>query len=59
MDKYIDSRFERVEKALTTLIDSISKYNPSAAQARDLTAADAELGAGLEECKLAALPRYP
>jgi hypothetical protein len=51
MDAYIDARFERVERALTTLIDSIAKYNPSAAQAHDLTVADTELGAGLEQCR--------
>ncbi|OAA66547.1 mediator of RNA polymerase 2 transcription subunit 4 [Niveomyces insectorum RCEF 264] len=48
MDKYIDARFDRVEKALTTLIDSIAKYNPSTALAEDLLAADKELSQGLE-----------
>lgn len=46
----MDSRFDRVEKALAALIDSISKYNPSSAQANDLAAADKELSKGLEEC---------
>jgi hypothetical protein len=49
MDKYIDSQFERLEKALTSLIDSIAKYHPSTAQAKELDDADRELGKGLEE----------
>ena len=49
MEKAIDSRFERLERALTSLIDSVAKYNPSAAQARDLDNADKELCKGLEE----------
>ncbi|KAK1783006.1 vitamin-D-receptor interacting mediator subunit 4-domain-containing protein [Copromyces sp. CBS 386.78] len=49
MDKYLDARFERVEKALATFIDSIAKYNPSEKLAEDLVAADRELAAGLKE----------
>lgn len=49
MDKFIDARFDRVEKALATLIDSIAKYNPSPALAEDLLAADRELNSGLEK----------
>ncbi|KAK3338052.1 mediator complex, subunit Med4 [Neurospora tetraspora] len=49
MDKYLDTRFERVEKALSTFIDSIAKYNPSEKLAEDLVAADRELAAGLKE----------
>ena len=49
MDKQLDVRFDRVEKALGTLVDSIAKYNPSIHYAQDLIAADAELGKGLEE----------
>ncbi|EAA33251.1 hypothetical protein GE21DRAFT_6350 [Neurospora crassa] len=49
MDKYLDTRFERVEKALATFIDSIAKYNPSEKLAEDLVAADRELAAGLKE----------
>ncbi|KIH86375.1 mediator of RNA polymerase 2 transcription subunit 4 [Sporothrix brasiliensis 5110] len=49
MDKFIDVRFDRVEKALVTLIDSIAKYNPSPALAEDLLAADRELNSGLEQ----------
>jgi len=51
MDKQIDSRFERIEKALTSLIDSVAKYNPSSKQAADLDTADRELFQGLEEGK--------
>lgn len=49
MDKYIDSRFERLEKALSNLIDSVTKYHPSTIQAEELKAADNELSKGLEE----------
>ncbi|KAK3352262.1 vitamin-D-receptor interacting mediator subunit 4-domain-containing protein [Lasiosphaeria hispida] len=49
MDKYLDVRFERVEKALANLIDSIAKYNPSEKLAEDLVAADKELAKGLKE----------
>ncbi|QPH17895.1 hypothetical protein C2857_002811 [Epichloe festucae Fl1] len=49
MDKYIDSRFERLEKALANLIDSVTKYHPSIIQAEELKAADADLSKGLEE----------
>src|ERR1700712_2945976 len=51
MDKVIDGHFERVEKALATLINSISTFNPSPALANDLVAADAELSEGLEKCE--------
>lgn len=49
MDKYIDERFERVQRALTSLIDSITKYTPSTTQAHDLATADRELSDGLTE----------
>ncbi|KAI1759787.1 hypothetical protein GGR53DRAFT_471005 [Hypoxylon sp. FL1150] len=49
MDKQIDTCFDRVEKALGTLVDSIAKYNPSVAQVNDLGLADAELNKGLED----------
>lgn len=51
MDKYIDSRFERLEKALASLIDSVTKYHPSIIQAEELKAADADLSKGLEQGK--------
>ncbi|KAH8912304.1 hypothetical protein BR93DRAFT_72955 [Coniochaeta sp. PMI_546] len=49
MDKYMDERFERVQRALTSLIDSITKYTPSTTQAHDLAVADKELSDGLTE----------
>jgi hypothetical protein len=49
MDKIMTARFDRVDKALNTLIDSISKYNPSVYQGSELVAADAELSKSLEE----------
>lgn len=49
MDKMLDARFERVEKALANLIDSIAKYNPSEKLAEDLAAADRDLSSGLKE----------
>ncbi|KAI6716611.1 hypothetical protein PZA11_001795 [Diplocarpon coronariae] len=49
MDNLLDSRFELVEKALATLINSISTYNPAPALANDLVAADAELSEGLQQ----------
>lgn len=49
MDKSIDDRFERLEKALSNLIDSVTKYHPSAVQAEELKAADEHLAQGLEQ----------
>ncbi|KAF9874696.1 mediator of rna polymerase ii transcription subunit 4 [Colletotrichum karsti] len=49
MDKIIDARFERVEKALASLIESVSKYHPHAKQALDLHEADNDLARGLDE----------
>jgi hypothetical protein len=49
MDKYIDDRFERLEKALANLIDSVTKYHPSIQQGEELNVADQELSRGLEE----------
>jgi hypothetical protein len=50
MDKIIDVQFQRVEKALATLIQSIATYNPNPNLATDLVAADHELTKGLEQC---------
>ncbi|QSZ29142.1 hypothetical protein DSL72_003653 [Monilinia vaccinii-corymbosi] len=47
MDKVIDARFDRIEKALANLIASVSKYNPVPALAQDLVLADQELNDGL------------
>lgn len=55
MDKFIDARFERLEKALASLIDSVTKYHPSVSLADDLKAADNELTMGLEKGSLHSL----
>ncbi|KAI0132872.1 mediator of RNA polymerase II transcription subunit 4 [Xylariales sp. AK1849] len=52
MDKYISARFDRVEKALSSLVDSIAKYNPSAYQGTELLAAENELSKGLEDLQV-------
>lgn len=52
MDTYIDGRFERLEKALANLIDSVTKFHPSIHQGDELDAADKELTKGLEEGSL-------
>lgn len=49
MDTIIDARFERVEKALASLVESVSKYHPYAKQALDLQEADRLLSEGLQE----------
>ncbi|UPK97166.1 hypothetical protein LCI18_008101 [Fusarium solani-melongenae] len=49
MDTFIDRRFERLEKALANLIDSVTKYHPSTLHAQELEAADNELSKGLEK----------
>lgn len=49
MNKQLDACFDRVEKALGTLIDSIAKYNPSSNQVQELGNADAELTKGLQD----------
>ncbi|KAI1364602.1 vitamin-D-receptor interacting mediator subunit 4-domain-containing protein, partial [Xylaria arbuscula] len=49
MNKQLDSCFDRVEKALGTLIDSIAKYNPSTTQVQELGNADVELNKGLKD----------
>jgi hypothetical protein len=58
MDTYIDGRFERLEKALANLIDSVNKYHPSTVHARELEAADEELTKGLEQSTLSRHPTY-
>jgi hypothetical protein len=49
MDDILNEQFERVERALTTLVDSIAAYNPSTQAAVDLVAADDELSEGLDQ----------
>ena len=48
MDDILAAQFERVEKALGTLVDSIAAYNPSPQAAIDLVAADEHLSQGLD-----------
>lgn len=57
MDTYIDGRFERLEKALANLIDSVTKFHPSIQQGDELNAADKELSKGLEEGSSLSLTR--
>jgi uncharacterized Fe-S cluster-containing radical SAM superfamily protein len=52
MDKSVDNRFDRLEKALTSLIDSVNKYHPSTLHAQELEDADNELSRCLEEGSL-------
>ncbi|KAK6212454.1 hypothetical protein LQW54_005228 [Pestalotiopsis sp. IQ-011] len=52
MDAQMAARFERVEKALATLIDSVSRYNPTISQGTELSAADEELCKGFEELRV-------
>ncbi|KAI2602138.1 hypothetical protein GGR54DRAFT_625486 [Hypoxylon sp. NC1633] len=49
MDKQLDTCFDRVEKALGMLVDSIAKYHPSVSQVNELGQADIELNKGLED----------
>lgn len=50
MEEILETRFQRVEAALQTLIDSITTYNPSPPAAVELVAADDSLSEGLEQC---------
>ena len=52
MDKTLDAQFQRVEKALASLIASVATYNPNPALAHDLVAADQELSHGLSSCTI-------
>ncbi|KAF2822792.1 hypothetical protein CC86DRAFT_356496 [Ophiobolus disseminans] len=49
METMLSTHFDRVEKALGTLVDSIAAYNPSPQAAVDLVAADDELSQGLDQ----------
>ena len=49
MDDILNAQFERVEKALGTLVDSIAAYNPSPQAAIDLVASDDQLSQGLDQ----------
>ncbi|KAL2267388.1 hypothetical protein VTJ83DRAFT_4665 [Remersonia thermophila] len=48
MDKDLDARFEKLERALGSMIDSLAKNNPSRTVAEELVAAEAELAEGLK-----------
>jgi hypothetical protein len=52
MDVVLQVQFQHVEAALTTLIDSITSYNPSPQAAIDLVEADDELSKGLEQLSI-------
>ncbi|KAI8938272.1 hypothetical protein NX059_005931 [Plenodomus lindquistii] len=49
MDEVLTAQFDRVEKALSTLVDSIAAYNPSPQAAVELVAADDDLSHGLDQ----------
>ncbi|KAL6707573.1 hypothetical protein ACN47E_003922 [Coniothyrium glycines] len=49
MDDILTAQFDRVERALGTLVDSIAAYNPSPQAAIDLVAADDDLSQGLDQ----------
>jgi hypothetical protein len=49
MEDILSTQFDRVEKALSTLVDSIAAYNPSPQAAVDLVAADDQLSHGLDQ----------
>ena len=51
MENLLKNRLSGLETAITTLLDSITLYNPSPVAASDLVAADDELNIGLEMCK--------
>ncbi|KAI9877964.1 MAG: hypothetical protein M1830_002332 [Pleopsidium flavum] len=49
MNAILQAQLDRVETALTTLVESITSYNPSITAASDLLSADDELTKGLEQ----------
>lgn len=60
MDDVLNEQFGRVERALTTLIDSIAAYNPATQAAIDLVAADDQLSDGLDQrAHTHPAPRFP
>lgn len=52
MDTILQKQLDRLEIALTKLLDSITTYNPSLPAAHDLLVAEEELSKGLEQRKL-------
>lgn len=51
MDTVFHKKFDGIEVALNTLIDSITSYNPSVAAAADLLTADDELENAVKQRK--------
>jgi len=45
----LQARYQRMEKALDALVDSVTAYNPSVTAADELVAADEDVNEGLEE----------
>ena len=45
----LQSRYQRVEKALDALIESVAAYNPSLSAAEELVEADDEVSQTLDE----------
>ena len=56
MDEILQAQFDRVETALSALVDSIATFNPSPQAALDLVAADDELSSGLDQRTLFPFP---
>ena len=50
MNSVLQAQLDRVETALSTLIDSITSYNPSIPAVHELLAADDALIEGLDQC---------
>lgn len=49
MNAILQAQLDRVESALSTLIESIASYNPSIPAANALLAADDDLNTGLKQ----------
>ncbi|KAL8824510.1 MAG: hypothetical protein Q9191_005016 [Dirinaria sp. TL-2023a] len=49
MNQTIQTRLDRIDASLSTLIDSIASYNPSIPAAQELLAADDELNQGVQQ----------
>src|SRR4051812_19987227 len=50
MDTLVQKQLDRIEAALTTLIESITSFNPSLPAAQDLLDADSDLTLALDKC---------
>lgn len=49
MQAILQERYDRVERALDTLIDSVTAYNPSLNAADELVTADEDVNESLEQ----------